>query len=641
MFEAVIANIAVVALTLSLWVHAQQALESRQTRYRSTLFAIALGLGSAATIVLPIIVLQGEAHFDLRIVLLAMVALFSEPLVVIVAGAIAASMQVSVDVVPPWPGLVAIIASIGIGQLFYFRLRGGTYPRVERLVFAALIGLVNAVSFLAVPGVLLDQDAAATFMLVLLLTAAATLIGSEVLLFGKRFATERHLLQAAVTQAPDFFFIKDMHHRYVAVNTAVADFFGFSSPQDMAGKHEADIVSAQRVAEINQAESELINSGLPLRQIEELIRLPDGRELCISTSRSTLRDADGEVIGIAGVTRDITERRRREAEAERDHNLVTFALSEMSDGLAMFDRAGVLVLCNPRFSELFPRTGKLRRPGAHIRDILQAIVDTGEQLGIPSDPAGSRAWVEGRAAELHREDEVDVNLYDGRWLQIRSRPTRDGSALLVVSDITSIKASTLALQGMTDQLKELATTDGLTGLLNRRSFDQMLANELSRTGREQQPLTLLMIDVDRFKAYNDHYGHQAGDNCLRLVADSLKQAALRPGDSLARYGGEEFAAVLPNTDEDGAYVIAERLRKALRGLGLPHDGSEKGVVTVSVGIASYSGATFDRDETELIRRADQALYDAKAAGRDRVTGWRGTEDVAPRERYESSRHAGR
>lgn len=641
MFEAVIANIAVVALTLSLWVHAQQALESRQTRYRSTLFAIALGLGAAATVILPIDVLQGQGHFDLRIVLVALVALFSEPLVAIVAGAIAASMQVSIDVLSPWPGMFAIVASIVVGQFFYFRLRRGTYPRIERLIFAALIGLVNATSFLALPGLLLDEGTAAIFMLVTLLTAGAALIGSEVLIAGKRFATERHLLQAAVTQAPDYFFIKDMRQRYVAVNTAVARIFGFSSPQHMAGTRDSDLVSAQRLAEIDQAEAELIGSGLSLHEVEEQIRLPDGRELTISTSRSSLRDADGEIIGIAGVTRDITDRRRREAEAERDHNLVTFALSEMSDGLAMFDRAGVLVLCNPRFSELFPRTGQMRRPGAHIRDILQAIVDTGEQLGIPADPAGSRAWVEGRAAELHRESDVEVNLYDGRWLQIRSRPTRDGSALIVVSDITAVKASTLALQGMTDQLKELATTDGLTGLLNRRSFDQMLVNELSRTGREQQPLTLLMIDVDRFKAYNDHYGHQAGDNCLRLVADSLRQAALRPGDSLARYGGEEFAAVLPNTDEDGAYVIAERLRKALRGLGLPHAGSEKGVITVSVGIASYSGATFDRDEAELIRRADQALYDAKAAGRDRVTGWRGTEDVVPRERYETSRHASR
>ena len=641
MFEAVIANIAVVALTLSLWVHAQQALESRQTRYRSTLFAIALGLGSAATIILPIVVLQGSADFDLRIVLLALVAVFSEPLVAIVAGAIAASMQVSVDPVTPWSGIAAIIAGIAIGQFFYFRLRGSIYPRVERLVFATLIGLVNATSFLALPGRLLDEGAAGTFMLVMMLTAAATLVGSEVLIAGKRFAIERHLLQAAVTQAPDFFFIKDMRRRYVAVNTAVASIFGFSSPNDMAGKLDSDIVSAERASDIDKAEANLVSSGLSVHEVEEQVRLPDGRELTISTSRSTLRDADGEVIGIAGVTRDITERRRREAEAERDHNLVTFALSEMSDGLAMFDRAGTLVLCNPRFSELFPRTGKIRRPGAHIRDILQAIVDTGEQLGIPTDPAAGRAWVEGRAAELHREGEVDVNLFDGRWLQIRSRPTRDGSALLVVSDITSIKASALALQGMTDQLKELATTDGLTGLLNRRSFDQVLVNELSRTGREQQPLTLLMIDVDRFKAYNDHYGHQAGDSCLRLVADSLKQAALRPGDSLARYGGEEFAAVLPNTDEDGAYVIAERLRKALRGLGLPHEGSEKGVITVSVGIASYSGATFDRNEAELIRRADQALYDAKAAGRDRVTGWRGTEDVVPRERHEAPRHTGR
>jgi diguanylate cyclase (GGDEF)-like protein len=180
----------------------------------------------------------------------------------------------------------------------------------------------------------------------------------------------------------------------------------------------------------------------------------------------------------------------------------------------------------------------------------------------------------------------------------------------------------------------LATTDGLTGLLNRRSFDQILDSELSRTSRERQPLSMLMIDVDRFKAYNDHYGHQAGDTCLKLVANGLRETALRPGDSLARYGGEEFVAILPNTDEDGAFVLAERLRRGLREMALPHEGSEKGIVTVSIGIASYGANVISRHDDELLHRADEALYDAKAAGRDRVTGWRGTHEV-------SSRHTAR
>jgi diguanylate cyclase (GGDEF)-like protein len=148
-----------------------------------------------------------------------------------------------------------------------------------------------------------------------------------------------------------------------------------------------------------------------------------------------------------------------------------------------------------------------------------------------------------------------------------------------------------------------------------------------------------MIDVDRFKAYNDRYGHPAGDKALKLVTNCLREAALRPGDSLARYGGEEFVAILPNTDEDGAYVIAERLRKSLRHLALPHEGSEKGVITVSIGIASYGSHIVERRDTDLLRRADQALYDAKAAGRDRVTGWRGTHDVMPRQLVEGARKA--
>ncbi len=638
MLQALVANIAVVALVISLWVHAQQALEGRQVRYRSTLFSIAMGLGAAATVALPIEFAPGLPGFDLRIALVLAAALFSQPLVAIAAAAIAASMQVAVDPYDLWPGIAAIAAASALGILFYLRYGGPVYRPIYRALFSVLAGLIGAVCFM-LPGVPFDTATIQGVLLVFALNAATTLACAEILIRGKRFAVERHLLRAAVTQAPDYFVIKDMRGRYVAVNNGVAQSFGFTSAADVIGKTDRDLVSAEHYAQICAAEAELVHSGVAAREIEEEVAWPDGRRVWLSTSRSALRDADGRIIGIAAVTRNITERRQREVEAERDHSLVNFALTEMSDGLAMFDPDGIMVLCNPHFSASFPRTASVRRPGVHIREIHEAVIETGEQLDLPTDAAGRRDWVEQRVAEMRNDCQTEAHLCDGRWVQIRTRPTSGGSALVVVSDVTSIKSSEMALQGMTDQLKELATTDGLTGLLNRRSFDQVLTNELARTGRERQPITLLMIDVDRFKAYNDRYGHPAGDKALKLVADSLRQAALRPGDSLARYGGEEFSAILPNTDEDGAYIIAERLRRALRDLGLPHEGSEKGIITVSVGIACYPDSGVERNEAELIRRADQALYDAKAAGRDRVTGWRGTTEVQPRSHYDTGRRA--
>ena len=149
-----------------------------------------------------------------------------------------------------------------------------------------------------------------------------------------------------------------------------------------------------------------------------------------------------------------------------------------------------------------------------------------------------------------------------------------------------------ALHDANVRLQRLATEDGLTGLANRRAFDERLAAEISRARRERTPLSLLLVDVDHFKPYNDLYGHLAGDDCLRDVAELMRQVATqRGGDFAARYGGEEFIVLLPNTDREGA---------------------------LSIGVADLHIEDAEDDADDLVRRADQALYQAKNGGRDRV-----------------------
>jgi len=222
---------------------------------------------------------------------------------------------------------------------------------------------------------------------------------------------------------------------------------------------------------------------------------------------------------------------------------------------------------------------------------------------------------------LDEPGEQEIELNAGRWLHIRPRPTADGTAMVVVSDVTTIKRAESALLTMTEQLKRLATTDGLTGLTNRRAMDQALETEVERARRAKLPLSVLMVDVDHFKAYNDFHGHQAGDDVLKAVGACLKKTVRRPGDVAARYGGEEFLVILPNTDEDGAYFIGEGFRDGLHELDLPHQASDKRMVTASVGVATLRPGEADVDVAGLLKRADEALYDAKAAGRDCIMGW--------------------
>lgn len=167
-------------------------------------------------------------------------------------------------------------------------------------------------------------------------------------------------------------------------------------------------------------------------------------------------------------------------------------------------------------------------------------------------------------------------------------------------------------------LEQLALQDALTGLANRRHFDLALEQEWERMLREQQPLALLYLDVDYFKAYNDHYGHAAGDDCLRRLAGVLGTASRRPGDLAARYGGEEFVIVLPATDLAGAAEVAERILAQVDALRLPHAASMVAPhVTVSIGVAARLPVADGRPQV-LLAAADAALYAAKGAGRHRV-----------------------
>ena len=179
---------------------------------------------------------------------------------------------------------------------------------------------------------------------------------------------------------------------------------------------------------------------------------------------------------------------------------------------------------------------------------------------------------------------------------------------------------TQKLASANQMLRRLSVIDPLTAIANRRYFDEVLDQEWKRARREKQDLSLIMIDIDFFKSYNDHLGHQAGDECLKKVAQALSSCLHRPGDLVARYGGEEFGVILPNTNFEGAREIAENMRRRVEELALEHPGPEEGgVVTVSLGFSTVVPAV-EIDPQDLVEGADKALYRAKESGRNRTEG---------------------
>jgi diguanylate cyclase (GGDEF)-like protein len=237
-----------------------------------------------------------------------------------------------------------------------------------------------------------------------------------------------------------------------------------------------------------------------------------------------------------------------------------------------------------------------------------------EALYVSHDHAGESASpTQGRKAEnwcvMPR---IGARLY----LAVDAGPIYDshGKVVAVVETLRDMTVQKMAQV----ELERMALRDGLTSVANRRSFDNSLNVEWRRATRESRALSLLMIDVDFFKLYNDTYGHQGGDECLRRVAGALSGVVKRTSDGVARYGGEEFAILLPATDEPGARVVAERIRAAVEDLAIPHARSEVADrVTISVGAASLV-VPLHGEPTQLVGLADQALYRAKQLGRNRV-----------------------
>lgn len=183
---------------------------------------------------------------------------------------------------------------------------------------------------------------------------------------------------------------------------------------------------------------------------------------------------------------------------------------------------------------------------------------------------------------------------------------------------TALLNSQTALEAANASLEQLALQDGLTGLANRRCFDTVVSKEFSRAVRNGTSISLIMIDVDNFKQYNDIYGHTAGDECLRRVSAAVASAVQRPCDLIARYGGEEFVVLLPGIDKAGARCVAENIRKRVGSLTLEHSGSRAGFITISAGVDYSAYVDANSKPIHLIEGADQALYYAKSQGRNQV-----------------------
>ncbi|MDH4287493.1 MAG: diguanylate cyclase, partial [Aquincola sp.] len=437
----------------------------------------------------------------------------------------------------------------------------------------------------------------------------------------------RSLLADAVEALPEGFALYDRDDRFVLCNQRYRELYLDSAPAFVPGATFESILRyglergqyPQAAADPAAWLSERMRrhretDGQPILQ-----ELPGGRWLRIDERRT----ASG---GVAGVRTDVTEMVRQgqaleaaRAEAARAEQLLLDAIEAIPAGVEVYDQQDRLVVHNERLSRMYPHVADQMRRGETFESMVRRSLSLGM---LPQARGREEAWLAERLAQrAHTTQPFLQQLADGTWLQVHETRSTHGSVVGVRLDVTELVHQRNALREANAALEALSTTDALTGLANRRQFDARLAEEIQRAQRHATPLALLLLDVDYFKRFNDRWGHQRGDDALREVARVLRDQVRRPSELVARYGGEEFALVLPHVDVANARRMAERCVAALNAAAFPHGASPVSPnLTLSVGYAVWTPGGAVAQADVLLRRADEALYAAKAAGRARAEG---------------------
>lgn len=291
--------------------------------------------------------------------------------------------------------------------------------------------------------------------------------------------------------------------------------------------------------------------------------------------------------------------------------IIIDALSSTKDGVGVYDKNDVLVYCNKTVAALF---------GLSVEEALNKTftelseISFNSSIGVNIEYPTLDAWLDNALSKRRscqfRKFETDTK--SGKWFLVTEQLVDDNYLYMYITDITEKKENEKKLTLLSEKLSKLASTDSLTNIDNRRSFYKKSAVEFNRSVRMKLPLSLLIIDLDNFKLVNDNYGHAAGDVVLQSFAKAV-QTVLREYDVFGRIGGEEFGVLMPNTDSDSAFIIAERIRKHVANTAILFN-SESLKVTVSIGLAEKLRISYSIED--IIQEADKNLYRSKVNGKN-------------------------
>ncbi|MBI5952901.1 MAG: PAS domain-containing protein [Chloroflexi bacterium] len=460
----------------------------------------------------------------------------------------------------------------------------------------------------------------------------------------EKLMLDRNLLSALLDNLPDVIYVKDMQGRKIISNTADWQAAGGKSAGDVLGRSDFDTYPPDLAAKFWADDSSVLNSGVPIINREEPGLDRQGSPRWMLTTKVPLRDESGQVKGLVGIGRDITERKQVEEALKESRLLFHLLIESLPQNIYAKDSDGRFVFANQRYcttqcrrlEEIVGKTDFDLHPpelAEKYRADDQRVVETGETIELIEEhqPLGERKFF---------VQVIKTPFYDSKG--------QTAGTLGIFWDITERRQAEVELQNTKESLKQanvelqaalareqqLARTDALTSVNNRRYIFELAAHELSVAARYHQPLSVLMFDVDHFKKVNDTFGHAAGDRVLQRLAQVVCRE-IRSSDVIGRYGGgDEFVILLPQTGIQEAKRLAERIRASVSAMRVD---SAKGQITLTISIGIAELVQNDEQSVtvkDLFSYADQALYLAKRSGRNciRVFG------ISPRA-LEESTHA--
>lgn len=391
----------------------------------------------------------------------------------------------------------------------------------------------------------------------------------------------------------------------------VCEIFTGWSQKELVGKHSNFFIHPDDIKVLKNIDTS--NNGTGDRYAKYRFKHKSGKYIWLETSSKSIRDKNGNIKEVISVSRDITSRKKIEENLRIINKRFIAIFKNAGIGVVLRDKSGKLIAANTKYLEML---GYSKDEVKYTDDIVYEEDRLQDQMLFKELVDGKR-----EAYRLERRYVAKDNRILWADVTVTRMPEVEGDrifALATVNDITERKSSEHKLMELKDKFKELSLTDGLTQTANRRYFDEYIEKEWFDSAHKSRALSLILIDVDYFKAYNDTYGHIKGDECLKLVANTLKETLKQSNNFTTRYGGEEFAVVLPETDRIEAMHIAEKLRKNIESLMIPNINSKAAnYVTISAGVATTVPSIIGHYKA-FVGEADRALYAAKKNGRNRV-----------------------